>query len=418
MSIKPDNFEIREESIPEILRKSGMALSAVAILFSSLHFWPLADHKKWQLLCIPNLSVIIWIIIISGYFIYRKGRWKNTSLLPHISIFAYLAINLLSIAFANDTSRALNFTAKLILMLIGGYTLFSVAISDKKAYRLIYIIASIAAGISIMYCFLDRFLLRNETFGFFDNPYKYGTYIGMLVPLTVSYLFLLPHYLGWLFGFILLTLAILTCGSLGAIAAIICGMAVLTIVIREWLPRIVIFLSLLAAIGLIIILNNNPAITPIENEIKLLEADNINLKQRYIEWQAELNLLEERTIPGTAAGSINDYRSSYYYRLPKLNTLKAFDQNGWLATAAETGLIGFICFCWIIAYYFKSAYVQFITIRKTEALAEYKYVLINFVSLIATFVANIFSSVHYNGVLIIFVLILVLVSKTKATYTE
>jgi len=402
-----------KEPLPKTMSIIGMTLSAIGILFSSLHFWPFAESKKWQMFCLPNIVVFIWITILVCYFTYRKGKWKHPSLLPHISVLAYLTLNILSIAFANDTERAINFTAKLTLMLIGGYTLFNAAISGKVTLRLIYILACSAVSLSVFYCFLERFILGNTTFGFFDNPYKYGTYIGILVPLAVSYLFFRPQRLGWLFASLLMILAILTCGTLGGIAAIISGTIVLAIIIRGWLPRTIILLNLVIAIGLIVILSNNSSTAALLNDTKLLESDNINLKQRYIEWQAEINLLEERTVPGTAAGSINDYRSSYYYRLPKLNTLKSFDQNGWTATGAETGFLGLVCFCWIISHYFRLSYKQLIITRKNGYSLDYKYASISFISLISVLIANLFSSIHYNGILIVFVLILVLISKNN-----
>ena len=402
-----------KDPLPKKISLAAMILSAVAILLSSIHFWPFVDSKKWQMLCLPNLAVFIWITILVSYVIYKKGRWKHTCLLPHISVFAYLILNILSIAFANDTDRAFSFTAKLTLMLIGGYTLFSAAISGKITLRLINIFACTAVAITIFYCFIDRIILGNNTFGFFVNPFKYGTYIGIFVPLAVSYLFFRNQSIGWLFASILMILAMLTCGTLGGIAAIISGIIVLSIIIREWLPRTILLLNLVIGIGLIIIFSANFPTNHLVNEIKLFEADNINLKQRYLEWQAEINLLEERTIPGSAAGSINDYRSSYYYRLPKLNTIEAFDQNGWLTTGAEIGFLGFVCFCWIIVHYFKLSYKQLILTKNTGHLLAYKYASISFVSLVSAFVANTFSSIHYNGVLISFVLILVLVSKNN-----
>jgi O-antigen ligase len=158
-------------------------------------------------------------------------------------------------------------------------------------------------------------------------------------------------------------------------------------------------------------MNSNPALTSLWDDIKVTEQDDINLKQRYIEWQAEINLLEERTITGTAAGCINDYRSNSYYRLPKLNTLKAFDQNGLLATSAETGILGLACFCCILLHYLKLAYMQVTTTNRTIPSAAYNFAVANFIGLITACVANLFSSVHYNGILIIFVLVLTLISR-------
>ena len=135
-----------------------------------------------------------------------------------------------------------------------------------------------------------------------------------------------------------------------------------------------------------------------------MENDGKNLRQRYIEWQAEMNMLEAYGVTGSGAGSINDYRSNYYHRLPKLNTLQPYDQNGWLTISAETGIMGLFCLIWIVyehgRYMFHSRYVlPFEMQRMSSALLA---------ALAASCVSNIFSSVYYNGVLIAFVAVLAL----------
>ena len=79
-----------------------------------------------------------------------------------------------------------------------------------------------------------------------------------------------------------------------------------------------------------------------------------NIKQRYLEWQALINLLEDRAVSGSGPGCMNQYRGEHYHRLPKLNTIKPFDQNGYLALAAECGIVGLICFIWILFAFFKN----------------------------------------------------------------
>ncbi len=127
--------------------------------------------------------------------------------------------------------------------------------------------------------------------------------------------------------------------------------------------------------------------------------------------------MEERTVTGTAAGCINVFRSNYYYRLPKLNTLKAFDQNGWLVTGAETGIVGLVCFGWIIVYYFRLAYRQLDSISRLNRPAAFRFAAANFTGLMAVCTANLFSSVHYNGVVIVFVLVLALIDRTNHVFT-
>jgi hypothetical protein len=389
----------------------SLALAGVVVISSAFHFWPFDKSKAWQILCPANSVLLIWILILMGHLVVKRDYKTYHSLLPHLSILAYLAINILSVAFAQDSNRAVNFTFKLVLIFIGGYLLFSAAISGINSFRVIYGLITVALIISVTFSLLTKIGLISGNFGFFGEPYKYGTYIGTLTPLCAAYLFMEPRYHKKLLGILLTIGALMSIGSMGGMMAIFAGMAVFTIMIRTWFIRICVVTSLFCAIGLALFAGSNSDSEFIRNDIKLVEQDSINLKQRYIEWQADLNLLEERPVTGTAAGCINEYRSNYYYRLPKLNTLKAFDQNGWITTGAETGIVGLMCFCWIVAYYFKLAYSQVMVESRTGYSIAHRFALANFTGFIAACVANLFSSVHYNGVLIVFVLVLALISR-------
>jgi hypothetical protein len=202
--------------------------------------------------------------------------------------------------------------------------------------------------------------------------------------------------------------AIISSGSFGAIAAIFAGMLVTAVIVPRWSVRIAILAAVISGTGFL----------PIGDDIRIAEKDGTNLKQRYIEWQAEINLLENRTVTGTAAGCINEYRSNFYYRLPKLNTLKPFDQNGWLAAGAETGILGLVCFCWVVLHYGKAAFLKVMDSRWRNGHTIDRFAAANFAGLSAACVANLFSSIQYNGIVIIFVLVLALITGTSRLSEE
>jgi len=292
--------------------------------------------------------------------------------------------------------------------------LFSMAISTTKSLRIVYYLMILAVITSLSCCLIGKFAFSSEDFGFFNNEYKYGTYMGTLVPICGTFLFASSGVWKKMFGAVLVIGALISSGSLGAVAAIVVGIVVSAIIIPRWSVRILVIGCFMCVLGFLILLGTNPAVTQLLNDIKLSDKDNVNLKQRYIEWQAEINLLEERSISGTGAGCINEYRSNFYYRLPKLNTLQAFDLNGWLATSAETGILGLVFFSWIVLYYGKLALFQIARPKqKVSADKLSAFVKANFVGLIAACIANVFSSVHYNGVLIVFVLVLALIFRTN-----
>jgi hypothetical protein len=396
----------------------AMVLAGVAVVASAFHFWPFEQSRTWQMLCPSNLAVLIWVLICGAWLLKNKTREKLAGILPHVSVLAYVAINVLSVAFAPDLGRAVSFTMKLALMLVGGYMLLSCAISSEKRMKIMYAFAAAAAGISVVYCLAARFGFGSESFGFHGSAYKYGTYIGILVPMCGVYL--LTDSRSWprLLGGVLAAGAILSSGSLGAAAAIVAGLALSVVLLRRLSVRLSIIGAVVCGIGAVFLLSSNPAVTTLKNDIRLAERDSSNLRQRYIEWQAEINLLEERTMSGTGAGCINAYRSTFYYRLPKLNTLEAFDQNGYLATAAETGILGLVCFCWVVFNYGKQAFAAVVTARRKSDVTRHRFAAANLAGLGGAVVANLFSSVHYNGILIAFVLVLALIARTQQLYGE
>jgi O-antigen ligase len=113
---------------------------------------------------------------------------------------------------------------------------------------------------------------------------------------------------------------------------------------RRWLA-----ITVLAAAASVGAVWRTQALVPLRQDARLAESDGVDVRQRYLEWQALVNLLAERPIVGAGIGCLNDHRSEYYLRLPKRNTIAPFDQNGWLAAAAETGLLGLACLCWVFA---------------------------------------------------------------------
>jgi hypothetical protein len=396
----------------------AMVLAGVAVVASAFHFWPFEQSRTWQMLCPSNLAVLIWVLICGAWLLKNKTREKLAGILPHVSVLAYVAINVLSVAFAPDLGRAVSFTMKLALMLVGGYMLLSCAISSEKRMKIMYALAAAAAGISVVYCLAARFGFGSESFGFHGSAHKYGTYIGLLVPMSAVYL--LTDSRSWprLLGGILAAGAILSSGSLGALAAIAAGLALSAVLLPRLSVRLSIIGSVVCGLSAVFLLNSNPAVTTLKNDIRLAEQDGSNLRQRYIEWQAEINLVQERTATGTGAGCINTYRSGFYYRLPKLNTLEEFDQNGYLATVAETGILGLVCFCWVLFTYGKKALYEVFTTRRKSDMSRHRFAAANLAGLAGAVVANAFSSVHYNGVLIAFVLVLSLIGGTPQLHGE
>ena len=393
-----------------------IAIAEITVLASSLHFWPFEDSKIWQMLNIPNLCCGIALALAAALSISKKGRGTVLPYMPHASILAYLAINILSVSFADSLSRPLNYTIKLGLVFIGGLFLFQKALSKPKVLNLFYILIAIAASLAILACIYTRLACDPKQFGFYGNVFKYGTYIGILVPLAGIYLLSGSRFEA-LWGMLIIAFGLFSAGSAGVCLAIFTGLIIGLILSKKPSAKAGIIICLLLSTA-ILFLSNRVFESAVSSDFALTENDGINLRQRYIEWQAEINLLEKRGITGTGAGCVNDYRSNFYYKLPKLNTLKAFDQNGFLAVTAETGLLGLAAFIWILIHYGRMNLKNFMFLKRDDKHWLIPMAAANTAAFVSALTANLFSSVHYNGVLIVFVLLLSLISSVNRIYGE
>lgn len=397
-------------SRPDWLTRIALCLAAAAVLSSALHFWPLENSRWWQILCVQNAALIAWVLVLAAGLILTRNIGVLSHSLPHVSVLAYVAINVLSIAFARDFGRSAQFVIKLGLVLIAGYSLFHTAISSPRSLRGLWVLTCLAAAVAVGSALVSRFVLGSERFGFFDSPYKYGTYVATLASLCSAYLILGPRPAGRIAGVVLLLATMVSSGTLGALVGLSAG----AIVVAYYAPRRLMRVSALAgpalAAGIAVGAAVLPALSDLHDDIRLLESDATNLRQRYIEWQAEINLLELRAATGAGAGSINDYRSEFYLRLPKLNTLPPFDLNGWLSVGAETGVVGLLCFCWIVVHYLRLAHARIRSGIPEELPDAFRFAVAGLAALVAACAANVFSALQYNGVLIVMALVLALIS--------
>ncbi len=415
MTHDPNNITDSRHTHPAIC-PICLGLSILAILTAGFHFWPFDKIRLWQMLNVPNLCCLAGVATLALFMIHGQIKHKKMTWLPHVSIWAYIAINIFSIACADTLTRPLNYTIKLCIVLLGGYTLFRLAVTTEKALRILLRASIICTLIVVGSCLYYRLAIDNTQFGFQRNVFKYGTTIGILVPMSCLYLISGSPFSKAL-AILLAPLACFTAGSLGAILSIGAGLLTGVLLNKNRVVKCLLCLSFLLS-GITVITTKHMLKPSALADFDLKENDQTNLRQRYIEWQAEINLLEKRGIIGTGAGSINDYRSHFYYRLPKLNTLKAFDQNGFLAVGAEIGLLGLLMFLWILVHHSQLLIDTFKTINHKQRHPLAPMLIPVCASWISMAVANLFSSIHYNGILIWFVLLLAMISSMHSLITE
>jgi len=389
------------------IRRWAAILAGAVVVCSALHFWPWEGRRLWEVLAPTNVIMLIWILS-AGLWCIANRQWTFArAIAPPVSLMAYICVVILSVAFAPDSSRAAFYAGKLVLTIGGGYTLFVCATLSATGRRMVYGLFCLAVTTAVIGCLAARFIGSGESFGFFRSPLKYGTYLGMLVPLCAVWLMLARSWGVKLMGGGLVIAAVLSAGTVGCVLAIGAGLvaAALAAPRRSWRLG---FLGVLIAAILSVALWPGGWTGPLRRDAALRETGGTHARQRYIQWQAFLNLLEDRTVTGTGAGCVNEYRSAYYGRLPKLNTLAPFDENGYLAAADEGGVFALACLGWIIVQHVSAAWRRVRRASWRGDRRELRESLSAWAAMVGACLANVFSAVQFNGILIVFMAVLAL----------
>jgi hypothetical protein len=83
---------------------------------------------------------------------------------------------------------------------------------------------------------------------------------------------------------------------------------------------------------------------------RLLSEAEPHVQQRFLEWQAALNTVEQSPLVGVGPGRYQEQVGYHFYELPKLNTLEPGAQNGFLVILVTSGFLGLSAFSWILLH--------------------------------------------------------------------
>lgn len=370
-------------------------LAVALVLTMALHSWPIAKYPALRFFWPANLVVLFWAGCVGLRSLRQQGRQALVAYLPPACIWAYMVIGMLSTAAAENLPRAGISAGKTALCVTGTYMLIAAACRSNVPNVIPWALVLTTSGVALHLTL--QTVCNVVPVALFESPLKLGTYMAMMVPMTAAWLLLRGKPWMRVWAILLIVVGLSTCGSFFAWMGMLVGLVTVGFALRPmrgWL-----FIMLMAAIAVA----NVPVLASgkvaLVKDIQWRENSGQDVRQRYIEWQALINLLKDRSGTGTGVGCLNDHRSEYYLRLPKNNTLAAFDQNGYLAAAAETGVPGLIVLCWIFIDY----------LRKGWRRRKQPLILAAWAGLCAASVAQMASSLTYNGILVAFVLVLALI---------
>ena len=262
--------------------RSAFALSIVVVIATAVHFWPFENVRAWQLTGVINSVVCVWLVLLGRRIAMARSLQPLRSHLPHVSLLAFLAVCVLSMASAPDTGRAGRSIVKIVLAIIGGYALFSHAVLDERRLDRLVLVAGCALSACVGYCLFSRWAIGQDGFGFFGSAYKYGTYVAMLTPLCAGRMLMSTRMAGKVWGGGMVLGSVLSAGTLGCVVAIVAGMIGIAIFTKRVLVRRMVLSACAVSAVLMSLLWQTGAMATLRRDVAVRESDGANCRQRYI----------------------------------------------------------------------------------------------------------------------------------------
>ncbi len=359
-------------------------LAALLVVSLALHSWPAGGNPGLQPIWPVHLVLPAWMGLASILCLRSRWRERIVRAMPPACLWGYLAVCLLSVAVADHPGRAATAAGKIWVCCLATYTLVVIAADERSGMGRLAGLLCATAGLAVTMGLAQR-LAGEAADGLFGSPLKLATFLAMTVPTGWAWLVSSADRRMRIAGVALACGGLVACGGVWGWAGMVAGVVVAGILWpagRRWLA-----ITVMSAATTLCAAHALKMLAPLRQDARLIEDDRTDIRQRYLEWQALVNLLAERPIVGAGIGCLNDHRSEYYLRLPKRNTIASFDQNGWLAAAGETGLLGLACLSAAFGHHIRLAWTARRTPPGRAVLA----------GLVGAVLANVGCAVQYAG---------------------
>ena len=386
----------------------GAALLVLAASGNQLsrELWTKGPHLAYADVLLAGVFGLwaLWALLTGRL---RRVKW------PPLPAWGFLLVAILSLAVAASLKSALAELLQTVLYLGCAYMLFVNTITTESRVRLaVKVLGAMTAVLGLLavvqyvtHGFSDAIRVRAT----FDNRNVYSLYVIMALPVLAAVGFerlrtpQRPYWLVWLVaaGSAVLLLTC-TAGALFLIAVLVflyvawrraqaaradgvfigdevviwqraltglCLAAVLTIV----LP-----IPTRAGVADLFTLNERGRLRIATGDEK--EPENVTgvpqvteVRKRWMEWAAALNLLSGRTTDsetqasfenfflGVGIGNYQKQINSYYLSLPNLKKIEPDTSNLYLVTGASVGLAGLVCLIWFFLHFWRQARAQYET---------------------------------------------------------
>jgi len=359
----------------------------------------------------------VWLINRLATRTLRAAVWPPPAVLALVAV---AVVSVVQLTEPNQLKEAAKDILQLIVYFIAAYMLFTNLLREPSRMRIAVYALLIGASVVVAYGVWQYLVLGyiapfdvGATFG---NRHTYGAYLAIILPLAFGLLLEAEKRWQrvWLILLILLGAASVLYGAtVIALAAGLVGAGLIGTRRRPWHAAIAVLVLLVLAVGLPP--NRSAAVNDFFTftESGWVEGSYERMtdvpKQRYIEWLAALNVLEERPVLGVGAGNYQLAIGSYYYgTMPNLDSIEPDSYSAYLVTAASMGLLGLTCLIAVLLHFGVQARRSALAILPSpleRGLARGGWGMI-----CAAVVHNMFSSYLVRGVGLVFVFCLALIT--------
>jgi hypothetical protein len=357
--------------------------------------------------------LILVVFVIWSIQVLQNRTWTKVKLPPK-AIFAFMGVIALSFLNAPDTKSVLKEILQSALYLFVFYTILLSRIQTrdilKKAFFILIGITTVVTIFAFYQAFVEQgspYLIR----GLFSNRNLLGGFFVIMLPLFYAFAIVTKKRFLKAFVLFLISISFLVIYSPFAVISVVASLIIMSFFYsKKSLWAITLFLLMITititfsskhqsvwknelsiyeqgSIGAnynrvqrllydlpkniwlqkyfgdkVLTVKNDLFISSVEPQTRTkvekyshLE-DQQHIKQRYIEWQAALNMVAVKPVIGFGAGIYQMFIGNHYGVLPKVNTMEPNSENLYLLVASTMGVLGLAMLLWIVLYHLSASY--------------------------------------------------------------
>lgn len=376
-----------------------------------------------------HLSIVdplIWLggllICISAGIRILLSKTPGTSFMERLASFLkevlplpenILFVLLISLSFfkAESMTDSAKEIFQVVEYVIVAFVIFSkIRFSDKTLSRTAVLFLSLVSIVVLtaVFQYFNSSVGVMDVKGTFGNRNTYGGFLAVTLPMILSIVLQIRDWRMKIWGLVVLSTAGITVLSgAAAVGLLFAGSLICVFTSRR---VFLIWASIIAIAGILVL----PALP--RNNMEVLKQsiglfdDNGQVKPRYTEWQASLQMWSEQPLLGVGLGNYQSQIGMNYGFLPVKEGPKEHDHNNlFLVFASTTGILGLIGLLTMLLFWFQRTVSAFFSCKSglNSVCASHQQVLaLGAMGAIAAFcITSIWTALLVRGVFLLFVII-------------